>query len=248
MFEIQGKVAIVTGGANGIGKEAVKAILKKGGIPVIADFNEDLGNQTAEELNVEFVKVDVSDETQVKEMVSYVVEKYGHLDIMVANAGIGGGGSTLDLPTAEYEKYIGINQNGVFYCSREAIRQMVAQGTGGGVINVSSILGLVGSAGACFYNISKGAVRLMTKSMAVEFAPHNIRVNSIHPGYIITGMVNEDVAGAEGIEMLKSLHPLSKGIERLGKPEEIAHAIIFAIENTFMTGAEIVVDGGYTAQ
>ena len=88
----------------------------------------------------------------------------------------------------------------------------------------------------------------MTKSMALEFAPFNIRVNSVHPGYIITGMVNEDVAGAEGIEMLKSLHPLSKGIERLGKPEEIAHAIIFAIENTFMTGAEIVVDGGYTAQ
>lgn len=248
MFEIQGKVAIVTGGASGIGKEAVKAILKKGGIPIIADFNEELGNQTATELNIEFLKVDVSDEKQVKDMVAHVVEKYGHLDIMVANAGIGAGGSTIDLPTEEYQKLIGINQNGVFYSSREAIRQMVEQGTGGAVINVSSILGLVGSAGACFYNISKGAVRLMTKSMALEFAPYNIRVNSVHPGYIITGMVNEDTMGTEGIEMLKSLHPLTKGIERLGKPEEIAHAIIFAIENTFMTGAEIVVDGGYTAQ
>lgn len=254
MFEIRNKVAIVTGGADGIGLATVEALLRKGAKVILSDINKEKLHNEATRLSVEFhddvtYKVtDVSDEEQVKELVQFAVDTYGHLDIMVANAGIGFGGDSLTTPTDMYKKVIDVNQHGVFYSSMEAIKQMVKQGTGGAVVNVSSILGIVGQSGALYYNASKGAVRLMTKSMALEFAKFNIRVNSVHPGYIITGMVNDDVMGEEGINALKMLHPLAQGIGRLGAPEEISSAILLAIENTFMTGSEIVVDGGYTAQ
>lgn len=123
---------------------------------------------------------------------------------------------------------------------------MIEQGEGGAIVNVSSILGLIADYNVSSYNIAKWAVRRMTKNFAIELSKYNIRVNSVHPGYITTGMVNDDTMGKEGIEFLKSKHPLCAAIGRLGEPEEISSAIMLAIENTFMTGSEIVVDGGYT--
>lgn len=254
MFEIKGKVAIVTGAADGIGLESVEALLKKGAKVVMSDINVNKLYTEVTRLKVEydndvtFHVADVSKEEEVKRVVDYAVEMYGHVDIMVANAGIGDGGQTHLTPTEDYMRCINVNQFGVYFSDKHAIAQMMKQGTGGAVINVSSILGMVGTAGVAAYNTSKFAVRGLTKSLALEYAPNNIRVNSIHPGYIITGLVNEDTMGKEAIEGLKMAHPLSAGLGRLGDPEEIAHAIIFAIENTFLTGQEIVVDGGYIAQ
>ncbi len=250
MFNVKDKVAVVTGGANGIGLATVKELLAKGAKVVIADFNETALNSETEKLAAEYgenvwaYKIDVSNEEAVKAMVADTVEKYGHLDIMVACAGIG----VQDCPYKEnsYDRVISINQHGVYYCDREAAKVMIEQGKGGAIVNVSSILGLIADCNVSSYNISKWAVRGMTKNFAIELAPYNIRVNSVHPGYIITGMVNEDTMGKEGIEYLKSKHPLCAAINRLGEPEEISSAVMLAIENTFMTGSEIVVDGGYT--
>ncbi len=248
MFDIKDKAAIVTGGASGIGLATVEMILAKGGKPVIADYNEETGKKEAARLGVPFVKVDVSKEAEVKAAVDYVVEMYGHLDIMVANAGINPLGGLFEVSNDLYERAVGINQNGVFYCDKYAIDQMVKQGKGGAVVNVSSVSGIVGQANELAYNTTKFAVRGMTKSLALEFAPKNIRVNSIHPGCVLTGMVNEDVIGHDMMQLMLQLHPLSAGVGRIAVPEELAHAIVFAIENTFMTGAEVVVDGGWTVQ
>lgn len=253
MFEVKEKVAIVTGGASGIGYATVEALLEKGAIVVIGDFNDETLASSVKNLSEKYgekvssFKVDVSDKEAVKAMVAFAVEKYGHLDIMVANAGISGA----DLAISDdnlYEKITSVNQNGTYYCAAEAAKQMIAQGNGGAIVNLSSIDGLVGDAIAFSYNTSKWAVRGMTKHLALSLAQYNIRVNSVHPGFVVTGMVNDHTFGAEGIEFLKSKHPLSVATGRLGAPEEIASAIMLAIENTFMTGSEIVVDGGYTAQ
>ena len=252
MFNVKDKVAIVTGGASGIGLSAVEALLEKGAKVVIADYNDTTLEAEKVRLSekygdsVSVFKVDVSDREAVKAMVAFTLEKYGRLDIMVSNAGIG----CMDHVYEEnnYERAVAVNQHGVYYCAAEAAKVMIAQGEGGAIINVSSILGLVGDAGTFSYNTSKWAVRGMTKNMALSLAKYNIRVNSVHPGYIITGMVNENTMGEAGIAYLKSKHPLCEGIDRLGEPEEISSAIMLAIENTFMTGSELVVDGGYTAQ
>ena len=248
MFDIKDKVAIVTGGASGIGLATVEMILAKGGKPVIADYNEEGGKKEASRLGVPFVKVDVSNEAEVKAAVDYVVEMYGHLDIMVASAGINPMATLFDLTPELYEKAIGINQNGVLYCDKYAIAQMVKQGKGGAVVNISSVSGLRGQAYELDYNTTKFAVRGMTKALALEFAPHCIRVNSVHPACVLSGMVNADVVGEEMMVSMLANHPISTGTGRIGVPEEIAHAVIFAIENTFVTGTEIVVDGGWTAK
>lgn len=254
MFKFEGKAAIVTGGANGIGLATVKMLLERGTRVVVADINEELLHKEVAALTNKFPNmvtsfvVDVSKEEDVKAMVQHAVDSFGRLDIMVANAGIGVSGSALEQSFETYKKVLEVNLEGVYLSDIEAIRQMVKQGEGGAVVNTSSIEGLVGDPNLSAYNSSKGGVRLLTKSLALEFAKNNIRVNSVHPGYIITGMVNKDTMGDAGLEYLKTLHPLTKGIGRLGKPEEIALAIVFAIENSFMTGSEIVVDGGYTCQ
>lgn len=250
MFNVKEKVAIVTGGASGIGLATVEELLAKGAKVVNADFNEEALNRETARLaekygdSISAFKVDVSNREEVKATVDFAVEKYGRLDIMVACAGIG----VQDCPYKEnqYERVQAINQNGVYYSDAEAAKVMIEQGEGGAIVNVSSILGLIADYNVSSYNIAKWAVRGMTKNFAIELSKYNIRVNSVHPGYITTGMVNDDTMGKEGIEFLKSKHPLCAAIGRLGEPEEISCAIMLAIENTFMTGSEIVVDGGYT--
>ena len=252
MFNVKDKVVIVTGGASGIGLYAVEELLKKGAKVVIGDYNDatlEAENARLSEKygdSVSVFKVDVSDREAVKAMVAFTLEKYGRLDVMVSNAGVGASDNVYE--DNDYEKVVAVNQHGVYYCAAEASKVMIEQGEGGAIVNVSSVLGLVGDGGAFSYNTSKWAVRGMTKNMALALAQYNIRVNSVHPGYIITGMVNEKSVGKAGIAFLKSKHPLCEGIDRLGAPEEISSAIMLAIENTFMTGSEIVVDGGYTAQ
>ncbi|WP_410772073.1 SDR family NAD(P)-dependent oxidoreductase [Fontibacillus sp. BL9] len=247
MTQLNGKVAIVTGGASGIGLATAEAFLAKGAKVVIADYNKQAGKAKEQELqgkggDVSFIQVNVADEKSVENLVDETVKKYGKLDVIVNNAGIGTMAATHELSFEDYNKVISVNQNGVFYGAKYAIREMLKTG-GGSIVNTASILGHVGEAGAFAYNASKGAVNLMTKSLAVEYAGKNIRVNAICPGYVESGMVNKAALG-DFYDGLVARHPIG----RLGRPEEIAHAIVFLCENDFVTGTSLLVDGGYTAQ
>lgn len=247
MTKLSGKVAIVTGGASGIGLATVKAFVDKGAKVVIADFNEQGGKAVESELKangaeVFFIQVNVGDENSVKNLVAETVKKYGQVDVLVNNAGVGTLAATHDLSYEDYKRVIEINQDGVFFGIKYAVREMLKIG-GGSIVNTASILGHVGEAGAFAYNASKGAVNIMTKSAALEYASKNIRVNAVCPGYVESGMVNKEALG-EFYDGLVARHPVG----RLGKPEEIAHAIVFLAENDFVTGSSLMVDGGYTAQ
>lgn len=246
MWDLAGKVAIVTGGASGIGSATVCALAQKGGKVVISDNNEVAGKALEAELRqkgaeVSYIYADVADEQSVQNLVAETVKNFGRLDIMINNAGIGILSPTHELSFEDYNRVISINQNGVFFGSKYAIQEMLKTGEGC-IVNTSSILGHVGQAGAFAYNTSKGAINLMTKSLALEYANRNIRVNAICPGYIETGMVNKEALG-DYYDGLVALHPIG----RIGTPDEIAHAIIFLCENEFVTGTTLLVDGGYTA-
>jgi NAD(P)-dependent dehydrogenase (short-subunit alcohol dehydrogenase family) len=246
MNTLKDKIAIVTGAASGIGKETVKAFVDKGASVVIVDYNEEAGKAFKEEMldagaEVMFKLVDVSKEEEVKSLVKETVDTYGQLDIIVNNAGVGMLKDTHELEYEEYKNVIDINQDGVYFGCRYAIPEMLKTG-GGCIVNTSSILGYVGQAGALPYNASKGAVNMITKSLAAEYADRNIRVNSVNPGYVESGMVNREELG-DFYDQLVEKHPVG----RLGNPEEIAHAIVFLCENEFVTGINLLVDGGYTA-
>lgn len=247
-MDVQGKVAVVTGGASGIGLATAKAFLAKGAKVIVADFNEEGGQTAVEHMkehsgSVSFLKVDVSQEEEVQNLVAEAVRQFGQLDIMVNNAGIGALSETHELTYEDYHKIIAVNQDSVFFGSKHAVREMMKTG-GGAIVNTSSILGSVGEGGAFAYNASKGAVNLMTKSLALQYANKNIRVNAVAPGYVESGMVNRDALDPKFYDALVAKHPIG----RLGQPDEIAHAIVFLCENEFMTGTTILVDGGYTAQ
>ncbi|SFB10929.1 NAD(P)-dependent dehydrogenase, short-chain alcohol dehydrogenase family [Lentibacillus halodurans] len=246
-MELKGKVAVVTGGASGIGLATVKAFTAKGAKVVIADFDEDGGKATERELkdhgaDVFFAKTDVAVENQVKSLVKQTVDHYGKIDIMFNNAGVGVQGQTHELSDEDYQKVISINQNGVFYGSKYAVQEMLKSGSGV-IVNTSSILGTVGEPSAFAYNASKGAVNLMTKSLALQYAEKNIRVNAVAPGYIESGLVNKEKLG-EFYNGLVAKHPMG----RIGNPDEVAHTVVFLCENDFITGTIVHVDGGYTAQ
>lgn len=249
MFDINGKTAIVTGGTSGIGLATAEAFLRKGANVVIAARNEKRGAEALAHLKeisdtVAFRKTDTSDEEDVKALVAFAVDTFGSLDIMYNNAGIGDMAPIDQMTGENFKKLIDINLTGVFYGIKYAALQMEKQGTGGAIVSTSSIEGAVGDPNLPSYNAAKGGVNLMSQSAALALAKHHIRVNTVNPGYIETGMVNEDVMGKEAIDYLVSLHPLG----RLGKPEEIAHGVVFLVENEFTTGTHLYIDGGYTAQ
>ncbi len=247
MADLRGKVAVVTGGASGIGLATAEAFVAKGVKVVLADFNEQAGKAAVSQLlekdaDVRFVQVNVADEKSVENLISETVNTYGKVDIMVNNAGVGALASTHELSFEDYNKVISVNQNGVFFGAKYAIREMLKTG-GGSIVNTSSILGHVGQAGAFAYNASKGAVTILTKSLALEYAANNIRVNAVCPGYVESGMVNKQALG-DYYDGLVAQHPVG----RIGRPEEIAHGIVFLCENEFVTGTSLMIDGGYTAK
>lgn len=246
-MNLNGKVAVITGAASGIGLATAKSFVEKGVKVVLSDYNEKDGQAETDKLKnngaeVIFVKADVSNEDQVKHLISETVKQFGQIDILFNNAGIGVLGETHKMTYDEYRKVIAINQDGVFFGAKYAITEMLKTG-GGVIINTSSILGSVGEPGAFPYNASKGAVNLMTKSLALQYADRGIRVNSVCPGYVDSGMVNKEALG-DFYDKLIDKHPVG----RLGRADEIAHAVIFLCENEFVTGQNILVDGGYTAQ
>jgi NAD(P)-dependent dehydrogenase (short-subunit alcohol dehydrogenase family) len=247
MTNLQDKVAVVTGGASGIGLATVKAFLNRGAKVVIGDYNEESGKAIEQQLketyeNVLFVRTNVAEEQSVENLVKAAVDTFGQLDIIFNNAGIGIQKPTHELTAEEYQRVIAVNQDGVFYGIKYALREMLKTG-GGAIINTSSILGTVGEPTSIPYAASKGAVNLITKSVALEYADRNIRANAVAPGFIESGLVNKEALG-DFYDGLVAKHPIG----RLGHPEEIAHAVVFLAENDFVTGTTIHVDGGYTAK
>jgi NAD(P)-dependent dehydrogenase (short-subunit alcohol dehydrogenase family) len=247
MTNLQDKVAVVTGGASGIGLATVQAFLERGAKVVIGDYNEESGKAIEQQLketyeNVLFVRTNVAEEQSVENLVKAAVDTFGQLDIIFNNAGIGIQKPTHELTAEEYQRVIAVNQDGVFYGIKYALREMLKTG-GGAIINTSSILGTVGEPTSIPYAASKGAVNLITKSVALEYADRNIRANAVAPGFIESGLVNKEALG-DFYDGLVAKHPIG----RLGHPEEIAHAVVFLAENDFVTGTTIHVDGGYTAK
>ncbi|MFS0836549.1 SDR family NAD(P)-dependent oxidoreductase [Paenibacillus sp. UNC499MF] len=242
------KVAIVTGGASGIGEATVRLFAQEGAKVVIADFS-DRGQTVADELKAEgrdalFIKTDVTKEDDVKHMVAETVKQYGKLDILFANAGIAKDGPADKLSWEAWQKTIDINLSGVFLSDKYALEQMLAQGTGGAIVNCGSIHSHVGKAGVTAYASAKGGVKLLTQTLGIDYAQHGIRVNAVCPGYIDTPLIAGRTQAIT--DHLTALHPMG----RLGKPEEVAKAVLFLASDdaSFVTGTTLLVDGGYTAQ
>ncbi len=251
---VEGKVALITGGASGLGAESARRLAREGAAVVLTDMAADPGQAVADEITAEgytaiFMVQEVTDEARWSEVVRSVLARFGRLDILVNSAGIGGGGGPLLEVTFEaWRNMISINLDGTFLGMKACAPAMVAAGRGS-IINLSSILGKVGLAGAPAYCASKGGVLMLTKATALELAPLGVRVNSVHPGFIETPMVvnafHESGNGNEMRDGVISRHAMG----RLGVPREIADGIVFLAsdESSFMTGAELVIDGGYTA-
>ena len=248
---VAGKTALVTGAASGLGAEPARRLAAEGANVMLTDCDP-TGAEVAAAIGdtADFTLHDVASEDDWAAAVVATTARFGGLDILVNNAGVAG--SSLDLLTHnlnDWRRILSINLDGVFLGLRHCGPVMAARG-GGSVINLSSILGKVGMAGAAAYCASKGGVVMLTKAAALEWAPLGIRVNSVHPGFIDTPMVagalHASENGNEMRDMLIAAHPMA----RFGIPREIADAILFLAsdESSFMTGAELVVDGGYTAQ
>lgn len=238
------KVAVVTGGASGIGLATTKKLLSEGANVIILDLkmDEEIINSLGE--NVLYLKCDVSNEENVKNCIEEIIKKFNHIDYLVANAGIGGSASKPhEVSMDEWNKVISVNQTGIFLLNKYVINEMLKNGKGA-VVNTSSMYGLVGSTTSFAYSASKGAINQMTRSLALTYARDNIRVNAIAPGYVdtpILSMVPDNIKEAMGNEL---------PIGRLGKDTEIANLICYLLSDdaSFITGSIIPIDGGFTAK
>ncbi len=234
-----------------MGAAEARMFAAEGAKVVIGDVLEEEGRQTEAAINEVggeclFVHLDVTDEGSWQSAVAETVSRFGKLDILVNNAGVSGGRGILEDTTVEsWDRVMDINAKGVFLGTKAAIPQMRRAG-GGSIINISSVYGLVGSAGSSAYHASKGAVRLLTKSTAIQYASEGIRANSVHPGIIETAMTEATLADPERSQSWMAGTPLG----RRGVPEDVAYGVLFLAseESSFMTGSELVIDGGWTAQ
>ena len=246
----EGKVAIVTGGASGIGLACSEVFARGGARVVIADINEEVGNRAISDIKgaggeAIFTRTDVGNPADVEAMVEAAVQAFGRLDIAVNNAGIGGESA----PTGSYSiegwhKVININLNSVFYCMRYQIPRMLESG-GGTIVNMASILGTVGIANSPAYVSAKHGVVGLTKSAALEYAKQGVRINSVCPGFIMTPLIDKNMDKATQAA-ISGLHAMG----RMGESQEVADLVAFLCSDqaSFMTGGYYLVDGGYTAQ
>ena len=249
-MRVAGKVALISGGAGGIGSATAKLLAKEGAAVVIGDLLEDEG-RAAEAMIAEsggqalFVRLDVTSEESWRNAVQAAVSSFGKLDILVNNAGVSHRAGVEETTSEAWDKVMDVNVKGVFLGTQAAIPEMRKAG-GGSIINISSIYGLVGSGGSAAYHASKGAVRIFNKSTAIQYASENIRANSVHPGFIDTPMTRAHHDNPNIHEERVAKTPIG----RMGQPEDIAAGILYLAsdESSFVTGAELVIDGGMTAQ
>ena len=252
---VQGEVAVVTGASLGIGRACALMLAAHGASVAVTDVLDEEGQALVEEIrnaggNAEYWHLNVADEANVEQVTKEIIAKFGNISILVNNAGISGVNKpTHEITSDEWDHLMNINVKGVFFCTKHCIPSMIANGKGS-IINLSSIYGLVGAPDVPPYHASKGAVRMMTKTDALIYAPHKIRVNSIHPGFIWTPMVENFLHSLGDVEAGRSsvggLHPLG----HLGEVDDIAYGALYLAsdESKFVTGTELVIDGGYTAR
>jgi NAD(P)-dependent dehydrogenase (short-subunit alcohol dehydrogenase family) len=254
---VEGKVALVTGGASGIGRATALTFAREGAKLIIADMNAEGGQQTVHIIKENggeaiFVPTDVTQATAVEALISKAVETYGRLDCAHNNAGISGAGIggeqrtlTAEYPEERWHQVIAINLTGVWLCMKYEIAQMLTQG-GGAIVNTASVAGLVGLPYASAYVASKHGVVGLTKTAALEYAKQGIRVNCVCPGYIQTPMTAPGVQDPDR----KALIIASEPVGRIGNPEEVAEAVVWLCSDaaSFVTGHTMTIDGGYVAQ
>lgn len=254
LLDLSDKVAIVTGGAMGIGFGIVDRLAQAKAAVMIADFNEDHARFAAEKLTsqnlkVSFVKVDVSKQGDIKNMVDQTIKEFGGVDILVNNAGIYPQQLVADMSLEDFDKVLSVNLKGVFLGTKYVSEVMIKQGRGGKIINISSIDALhPSSVGLAHYDASKHGVWGFTKNAALEFAPYKIQINAIAPGAINTPGVSNGQKGAAGVDMSKILEAFMAKIpmHRIGEPDDIGKVALFLASDmsSYMTGSQIVVDGG----
>ena len=250
-MRLDGKVALISGGSRGMGAFEAELFVQKGAKVVICDVRDDEGDALAKKIvdrggEAAFVHLDVTSESDWAAAVREAVERYGKLDVLVNNAGVSARGSIEETSPDDWDRVMDINAKGVFLGTRSAIPEMRKAG-GGSIINISSQLGLVGMGESSpQYQASKGAVRIFSKSAAIQYAHEGIRVNSVHPGPIITPMTEARRSDEVVRQRMISRIPLG----RYGESEDVAYGVLYLAsdESSFVTGSELVIDGGWTAQ
>ena len=251
MGRLEGKVALISGGAQGQGESEVRLFAKEGARIVFGDIVDAKGKKVEAEINeaggvAKYVHLDVTDEKDWNSAAKLLSKLYGKLDILVNNAGIAMAGKNLEEVTREeWDRIQEVNSKGVFLGVKAALPYMKASG-GGSIVNISSMAGIVGVPGISAYTASKGAVRLLTKSIAIEYGPHNIRCNSVHPGYIETEMISGLLANSEAMTNRLAITPL--GIFATAHDVALSVLYLASDESRYVTGSELVIDGGITAQ
>jgi 3alpha(or 20beta)-hydroxysteroid dehydrogenase len=243
--QLVGKVALISGAGRERGQGAAEGRLfaAHGATVILADVRDEEGEATAGNIKgAEYAHLDVTSEADWERVVADIVARHGRLDILINNAGIAAMGRLVNATTEDWDRTIAINQSGVFFGMRTAARAMIAANNGGSIVNISSIAGMEGLFGSMAYGASKWAVRGMTKIAAKELGRHGIRVNSIHPGFIETDMLDQGNFGEDGKTRMARRVPTG----RLGKPEDIANMALFLCTPAadYVTGQEFVVDGG----
>ena len=253
----EGKGALITGGAHGVegelmgfGGASARLFVQEGAKVVLGDIAVEDGEKTASQLrdagyDALFVKLDVTNEQDWQNAIETTISNFGRLDIMVNNAGTGGPGDVEETTEDIWQSQMDVHAKGVFLGTKYAIPELRKVG-GGSIINISSIYGIVGSVGSTAYHAAKGAIRIFTKSAAVQYASEIIRVNSVHPGFIAPPMTRRGFNDPERQEFMLSRIPMG----RIGDPYEIAKGIVYLAsdESSYMTGSELIIDGGMTAQ
>ena len=250
-MRLDGKVALISGGSRGMGAFEAELFVQEGAKVVICDVRDDEGDALAKKIvdrggEAAFVHLDVTSESDWAAAVREAVERYGKLDVLVNNAGVSARGSIEETSPDDWDRVMDINAKGVFLGTRSAIPEMRKAGAGS-IINISSQLGLVGMGESSpQYQASKGAVRIFSKSAAIQYAHEGIRVNSVHPGPIITPMT--EVRRSDEVVRQRMISRIPLG--RYGESEDVAYGVLYLAsdESSFVTGSELVIDGGWTAQ
>jgi NAD(P)-dependent dehydrogenase (short-subunit alcohol dehydrogenase family) len=250
-MRLAGKVALISGGARGMGAAEARLFASEGAQVVLGDILDAEGKAVEAEVNAQggqavFVHLDVTREAEWEQAVALAVSRFGKLNVLVNNAGIGGASRVEDTTAEAWDRVLAVNAKGVFLGTKAAIPAM-RQAGGGSIVNISSQLGLVGMDDSSpQYTASKGAVRLLTKTTALQYAREGIRCNSVHPGPIVTPMTEQRRAEPVVYQRMLSRIPLG----RYGEADEVAYAVLYLAsdESSFVTGSELVIDGGWTAQ